>query len=82
MPSEQILRSHGSTAMGCAFLAHGDAQWTPREPSAGARRFKLKLAGAFGASQMVPKISLENFVLRSQIFEAAKWHPENIGWPE
>ena len=31
---------------------------------------------------MAPKMSLENFSIRSQIFEAAKWQPGSSGWPE
>ena len=31
---------------------------------------------------MAPKMSFENFSIRSQIFEAAKWHLGSPGWPE
>ena len=31
---------------------------------------------------MAPKMSFENFSIRSQIFEAAEWQPGSSGWPE
>ena len=43
---------------------------------------KLRPGGALGASKVAPKMSLKNFSIRSQIFEAAKWQPESVGWPE
>ena len=64
------------------FSAHGGAQGAPREPPGGARSLKLRPRGASGASKMAPKMSFENFSIRSQIFEAAKWHLGSPGWPE
>ena len=81
MPSDEILRRHGFIAMGSVFStwrSPRDARELPR----GARSLKLRPGGALGASNMDPKMSLENFVMRSQVFEAAKWHLGSLFCPE
>ena len=63
-----VTDSSAIAVLSACGRAQGRSESLQEEP----RRLKLRPRDAPGASKMAPKMSLENFIIRSQTFEAAK----------